>query len=150
MLTWPDKQQKTSSNHTLSAIQTRNAIPMMIPSHCTKEGPIRYYQQTHFFLPQFLFIFLFFPHVSSSLSISVTHLLHVVTILRNRKRGLLCQRDQTTTQFPTHPNHRKTADYIIDYIIINLLTISCSIYVLCYCLCKQNPNMLTLPINLHT
>ena len=139
--------------HTLLTIPTIN-IPTTILSISTTEGSIQYPQQTIFLYSfmQFFIIFLLFFFLSRLLfsfyfSYSFTH---VVTILRNRKRGLLCQRDQTTTQFPTHPNHRKTADYIIDYIIINLLTISCSIYVLCYCLCKQNPNMLTLPINLHT
>ena len=108
LLNWPDKQRKTSSIHTLLTIPTRNTIPMMILSHYTKEGSIRYPQQTHFFLTApctFFIIFLFFYlHVSSSLSISVTHLLHVVTILRNRKRGL-CQRAYLHTGFVPHTNH---------------------------------------------
>ncbi len=57
-----------------------------------------------FTIPCFLLFFLFFySHISSSLSISVTYLLHVVTIrLRNRKRGL-CQRACCTYTRVFHP-----------------------------------------------
>ena len=64
----------------LSAIPTRNAIPMMILSHYTKEGSKRYPQQTQFFFSrymQFFIIFLFFSLTSLLLFLFQSHIYYM-------------------------------------------------------------------------
>ena len=92
--------------HTLLTIPTIT-IPTTILSISAKEGSIQYPQQTIFLYSfmQFFIIFLLFFFLSRllfSFYFSYTFT-HVVTILRNRKRGL-CQRAYLHTGFPPHDN----------------------------------------------
>ena len=127
---WPDRQRRTY--WILTCLMIFSTIPMMMLSHYTKEASIRFPWQTQFFfssLNAFFIIFCFFYlHFSSSLSISVTHLLHVITILRrNRKRQGSMSTCLPSTHlglpgFLPHHNHHPNMYSYIQYYMATLYT----------------------------